>query len=145
MTERFEKVILPWLYKWEGTSYENDPDDPGGETRYGIDKRSHPKEDIKNLTSQRAASIYWRDYWTKYHCGEYPEPFDWVYFNACANCGSARAIQLRKESGNDANRFLNAQSAFYRRLALARPVSQKYLKGWLNRVSDLRIAAGVKA
>src|SRR6266700_2325053 len=46
--------------------YSNDPDDPGGETNYGIDKRSHPDVDIKNLTEAQAIDIYYTDYWQKY-------------------------------------------------------------------------------
>ena len=30
--------------------YVNDPDDPGGETNYGISKRSYPDVDIANIT-----------------------------------------------------------------------------------------------
>lgn len=36
--------------------------DPGGETKYGISKRSYPHEDIKNLTKERAKEIYLRDF-----------------------------------------------------------------------------------
>lgn len=43
--------------------YVNDPQDPGGETKFGISKRSYPKEDIKNLTIERAREIYMRDFW----------------------------------------------------------------------------------
>lgn len=44
--------------------YVCDPQDPGGETKYGISKRAYPNEDIKNLTMESAKFLYQRDYWT---------------------------------------------------------------------------------
>jgi len=43
--------------------YVNDPRDPGGETQWGISKRSYPAVDIKHLTLQGAKAIYYRDFW----------------------------------------------------------------------------------
>lgn len=43
--------------------YVNDPDDPGGETNFGISKRSYPNIDIKSLTRAGAKEIYRRDFW----------------------------------------------------------------------------------
>lgn len=43
--------------------YSNDPHDPGGETNFGISKRSYPHLDIKTLTREDAITIYERDYW----------------------------------------------------------------------------------
>jgi len=43
--------------------YSNDPKDPGGETNWGISKRSYPHVDIKNLTKEGAKEIYMRDFW----------------------------------------------------------------------------------
>jgi len=43
--------------------YVNDPSDPGGETKWGISKRSYPQLDIKNLTRDQAAVIYYKDFW----------------------------------------------------------------------------------
>jgi hypothetical protein len=143
MTPRFLNPIIPWLFKWEGTKYTNDPDDPGGETRYGIDKRSHPKEDIKNMTAARASQIYWDEYYEKYRCGNLPEPMDWILFNACVNCGWGRASKLLIESKGSPAGFLKAQADFYRRLAAARPKSKKFLKGWLNRTNDLAKVTGL--
>lgn len=137
MTTRFLKEIISWLFKWEGTKYENDPDDPGGETRYGIDKRSHPEEDIKNMTAQRATQIYWDEYWMKYRCDHMSPPMDWILFNACVNCGWKRASKLLIESQSNPVKYIKAQAAFYRRLVALKPVAKKYLKGWLNRLNDL--------
>lgn len=43
--------------------YVNDPADPGGETNWGISRRSYPSLDIKNLTREDAKAIYKRDFW----------------------------------------------------------------------------------
>lgn len=143
MTTQFLKQIIPWLIRWEGSKYENDPDDPGGETRYGIDKRSHPKEDIRNLTEERATQIYWDDYYMKYRCDHMRSPMDWVLFNACVNCGWKRASKLLIESQGIPSRYLKAQADFYRRLVALRPASKKYLKGWLARLNDLAKTTGI--
>ena len=43
--------------------YSNDPLDPGGETNWGISKRSYPNVDITNLTRAEAKVIYREDFW----------------------------------------------------------------------------------
>lgn len=53
--------VLDRLIKREG-GYVNDPNDRGGETKYGISKRSYPDVDIKNLTIPKAKAIYIRDF-----------------------------------------------------------------------------------
>jgi len=39
------------------------PGDFGGETNWGISKRSYPNVDIKNLTKEGAKEIYYKDFW----------------------------------------------------------------------------------
>ncbi|XHR28505.1 MAG: glycoside hydrolase family 108 protein [Chthoniobacteraceae bacterium] len=137
-SKRFS-AFMPFIFKWEG-GYDNDPDDPGGETKYGIDKRSHPNVDIRALTREGAMEIYWRSYWVRYGCEWLAEPVGEVFFNACVNCGATRAQALLEAAPipHTPGGFLDAQEAFYRRLADARPSLRKYLKGWLNRTGDLR-------
>ena len=135
MTNRFLK-LMPFIFKWEG-GYDNDPDDPGGETNYGIDRRSHPNVDIKNLTRDDARQIYWIEYWVKHRCGEYEAPLGEVFFNACVNCGPGRALKILR-THRTAPDYLDEQEAYYRRLVKATPGSQKFLKGWLNRTRDFR-------
>lgn len=43
--------------------YVNDPADPGGETNWGVSRRSYPSVDIKNLTREGAKYLYLRDFW----------------------------------------------------------------------------------
>lgn len=145
MTERFKKIVIPFTFKWEGTKLDLHPDDPGNYsngklvgTKYGIDARSHPYEDIKNLTAERAMEIYWNEYWMKCACDDFDCPMSFIFFNCCVNCGVGRANKILKLTGRNPKKFLDEQDAFYRRLADARPSSKKFLKGWLNRTSDLR-------
>jgi len=142
MTSRFKNEIVPWIFKWEGTEYENDKDDPGGATKFGIDQRSHPHVDIKNLSASEATSIYWTEY-CNLHCDEYAPQFDWIFFNCCVNCGIGRATKIKAQSGLDGSKFLNIQDSFYKSLAESRPSSKKYLKGWLARTQDLRKVTGL--
>ena len=130
---------MPFIFKWEG-GYDNDPDDPGGETKFGIDKRSHPNVVIRNLTKESAMDIYWREYWQRNGCEAMPSPLGEVFFNCCVNCGAGRARRILAgvEHEGAAGGFLDLQEAYYRRLANARPVLEKFLKGWLNRTADLR-------
>jgi hypothetical protein len=135
--------FMPFILEWEG-GYDNDPDDPGGETKYGIDKRSHPRENIKALTRERATEIYWADYWLKNGVDDIPFPFGEVQFNCNVNCGPGRTTKiLAAISPDTSERFLDEQEAFYRRLVAARPRSRKYLKGWLNRTNALRRKLGL--
>ena len=54
-----------WMDKPDG-AYTNDPKDPGGETKYGIAKSSHPNIAIQDLTLVQALEIYYQDYWIKF-------------------------------------------------------------------------------
>lgn len=55
----FDLLLTP---TYEG-GYSNDLRDPGGETKYGISKRSYPHLDIKTLTRAQVKPIYRADFW----------------------------------------------------------------------------------
>ena len=57
----FDRAIT-FVLAQEG-GYVNDPNDPGGETNFGISKRAYPDVDIAGLTAEAAKGIYKRDYW----------------------------------------------------------------------------------
>lgn len=71
--------------------YVNDPADPGGETKFGISKRSYPDEDIPNMTLERAKLLYRRDYWDRMHCAAMHPSIGFALFDAGVNCGCERA------------------------------------------------------
>jgi lysozyme family protein len=64
LTSKFLRCI-EFVLGHEG-GYVNDVQDPGGETRYGISKRSFPNVDINNLTLNAAKEIYFIHWWDRY-------------------------------------------------------------------------------
>jgi lysozyme family protein len=148
VTAYFKNKVIPFLWEHEGTAYEDDPDDPGNTgskyrgTKYGIDARSHPNVDIKNLTSEQATDIYWSE-WIKDGCEHLPVPLDWLFFDACVNCGVGRAQQFLTESAKNPKKFQQERIDFYNRLADQKPRLAKFRKGWISRVIDLSKVAGV--
>lgn len=84
--EAFERLI-----GHEG-GYVNDRRDPGGETKYGISKRSYPREDIASMTLDRAKSIYRRDFWAPAGCDLVPEALRFDLFDMAVNSGPKKAV-----------------------------------------------------
>lgn len=68
--------------------------DPGGETKFGISKRSYPDVDIKNLTIDQAKAIYRRDFWAAIRCDDLPEKVRFQLFDTAVNSGAGQAIKL---------------------------------------------------
>lgn len=80
--------------------YVNHPDDPGGETKYGITKRSYPKENIRALTLERAKEIYRRDFWEPVRADELPYVVAFNLFDAAVNSGRGQAVRwLQRAAG----------------------------------------------
>lgn len=121
---------MEFVLKWEG-GYSNDPDDPGGETRWGISKRAYPSLDIASLTKEEAIAIYERDYWQKIGGDLLPPAMGLVAMNAAVNCGVSRARKWLDASGGNWREFLHLQLTHY---ALLR--NRLFLQGWLNRTLD---------
>lgn len=86
-----------WLIGHEG-GYVNDPRDPGGETKFGISKRSYPAEDIKGLTLERAKAIYRRDFWGVAGCDAVPDAMKFDLFDMAVNSGPVTAIKTLQRS-----------------------------------------------
>lgn len=162
MTPRFLRWF-EWLMTWEGEVYENDPDDAGGATKFGIDQRSHPNENIRSLTRDRAKQIYWDEYWSPVKAEQLSPGVGEVVANIGVNSGKGRATRWLQaavgvvQDGNIgpktlaaaaafdpktlAKKLLDRHESFYKEIAVGR--NAKFLKGWLNRNNSLRKFVGV--
>jgi lysozyme family protein len=137
--------------------YVNDPDDPGGETKYGISKKAYPKVDIKHLTLDDAVEIYKNDYWLPAKVEQLPEGLQGQYFDMVVNQGKVKSARILQRACNGKNknkiavdgqvgpktikataklepeRLMAYRLMEYARLALTRPELEKYYYGWVKR------------
>lgn len=120
------------------------PDDPGGETNFGISKRAYPNLDIKTLTRSDAIAIYYADYWVPLGCHRLPRALAFQVFDAGVNHGQRRALEwlaLADFAPSVAGKVLTFNKLrleFYTGLKAFR----SFGKGWTKRVvANLRYAA----
>lgn len=162
-SSRFEKAFAN-LIKEEG-GYVNHPNDKGGETKYGISKRSYPRLDIKHLTLNQAKDIYKKDFWDAIKGDELPS--DEVACEAleqAVNMGIKTAVsflqvvcvsegnidmvvdgRMGKQTLQALNRITPSfilvaikalAIAHYLKLAREEPPMKVFLKGWIKRVTS---------
>jgi lysozyme family protein len=151
--EAFEKLI-----GHEG-GYVNDPRDPGGETKYGISRRSYPGEIIRTMTLERAKEIYLRDYWGRAGCDAVPVDVRFDLFDMAVNSGVSAAIKTLQRTVGAADdgvlgpatlqalqsmptmrvvmRFNGARLQFMSAL----PTWPAFGRGWANRIAQNLMAA----
>lgn len=157
MRSNFEACLAQVLAHEGG--YVNDPHDPGGETNYGISKRSYPKENIKGMTRARASEIYRRDYWNAVRGDDLPAGLDLVAFDAAVNSGVSRgakwvqravgAVQdgkigpetIRLSNVIDPRQAVNQACDHRLQFLQGLPGWARYKNGWSRRVSEVRAAA----
>ena len=159
MYTKFDEII-DIVLEHEG-GYVNDPDDPGGETKYGISKKAYPDEDIKELTVERAKELYKRDYWDRYRTGDLPDRLRHIYVDMCINMGGGRAIKILQEACNSKNsnkidvdggmgpmtikssasveefRLRAFRVLYYAELIMKKPNLAKYWVGWFRRSCEV--------
>lgn len=73
--------------------YVDNKNDPGGETNWGISKRSYPDVDIKNLTIDGAKEIYLRDFWKRINADSLPDGVAYQLFDFAVNSGIETAVR----------------------------------------------------
>ena len=160
--ESNEEKIMPFYQEItkvigrEG-GYVNDPDDPGGETKYGISKKAYPKIDIKNLTLDDAVEIYKDEYWLPAKVEWLPDKLQGQYFDMVVNQGISKSVKILQRACNGKNkdkievdgkigpntikaarklepdRLRAYRIMEYSRLAITRPKLEKYYYGWFRR------------
>lgn len=125
-SEDFNRAI-DFTLKWEG-GYVFNPQDPGGETNFGISKRSYPWLNIATLTEQHAMLIYYIDYWKD--LDKYSWPKNCILFDIGVMTGVAHASTFREL---DPAKILVMQ---YKYLANINSFPT-FGRGWVRRTTDL--------
>lgn len=78
--------------------YVNNPKDPGGETNWGISKRSYPAVSIKELTRNQAVALYHRDFWIRAHCEELSDGAGYQLLDSAVNSGIGQSIRFMQRA-----------------------------------------------
>lgn len=94
------KWAIEFVLCWEGR-YVNHPDDPGGETNFGIAQRGHPEVDIAGLTREKALAIYRADYWDRLGLDEFSPAIAAVLMDTAVNLGRSGAVKILQRAIND--------------------------------------------
>lgn len=155
------------VLKHEG-GYVFNPKDPGGETKYGISKKSFPAEDIKNLTEARAKEIYYQKFWLPNSFDKLTDPeiaaaaLDTVvnhgrgaYLIQEAAQGIGLPLSVDGKIGPDTVHALNTvvpklylnslfevREAYYKKLVQGNPSLAQFLPGWMTRISKWQTSTG---
>jgi lysozyme family protein len=75
--------------------YVNNPNDPGGETIYGITKRDHPDLwAVGRPTIEQAKIRYQTQYWAPVKADQLPWPLSLYLFDTAINQGPGTAIKI---------------------------------------------------
>jgi|TARA_Y100000310_G_scaffold336515_1_gene421289 lysozyme family protein len=140
--------------------YVNDPNDAGGETKFGISKRAFPETNILDLTKADAIKIYWEYYWQKYKIEMLPVHLQGITFDMVVNKGR-RGVKILQEATNSKNKgkkdslismdgYIGRMTAgacehlevdrlvafnvlHYAKLVLNKPTQMKFWFGWFRR------------
>lgn len=83
--------------------YVNNPADPGGETKWGISKRSYPTLNIKELTRDDAVAIYKRDFWDRINAAELYDGVAYQTLDFAVNSGIGTAVRALQRALNVAD------------------------------------------
>ena len=158
MLVEFNDIIEVVLHHEGG--YVNDPDDPGGETNFGVAKRSHPDVDIANLTKDGAKEIYKEHYWDKNKVESLSEELRHIYFDMCVNQGRGRAVKILQKAANAKGANLKVDGGmgpmtiaamdgvelqrvrayrvkYYADLVTRKPDLEKFYFGWFRRALEV--------
>jgi lysozyme family protein len=150
------EAALQRVLRWEG-GLVDDPNDPGGLTKFGISQRSYPQLDIRTLTLDQAGHIYRRDYWDGVGGTFFVDQrLAAAVFDAAVNHGVMRAskmlqlivgtepdgivgpITLRAVNSSNADdvrlRFLLKRIDFMTDIVQRNWTQRRFLVGWINRV-----------
>lgn len=150
-------VYFDRLIGHEG-GYVNHPQDKGGETIWGITKATAREYgytgSMKNMSRETAKRIYYKGFWCRYQCDQFPDALAWQFFDCAVNHGFGNACRMlqralkvaddgiigsitlaaiKRQPETQILLLLNAERLmFYTKLS----TFKTFGKGWVRRVAE---------
>ena len=145
--DKYFFTALKNVLKSEG-KYVNNPNDKGGPTNMGITqdtyddfcKRNGLKtKDVKNLSTNEAMQVYYKDYWVKTGLDKEEDPIKaLILFDTATLHGRGRTKEFYKKSNGDLNKFLDLREKHYIKKVESDPTQKEFFNGWINRNNRLK-------
>lgn len=159
--------LMPFILKWEG-GYVNDPDDKGGATNRGVTlatfRHYYGSEktaaQLRNLTNHQWLTIFKDGYWDRWKADQILNQnlanilVDWVWASGVHGIkipqrllnveadGKVGPITLTALNSKEPEPFFKeiqaARIKFVENICEKDPTQLKFLKGWINRINDLK-------
>jgi lysozyme family protein len=98
LTPEVEAGLIGTRDQRRAVGYVNDPDDNGGETKFGVAKNANMDLDIANLTWDQAKTVYFKRYWLNGSCDKLPNRVGVLHFDGCVNHGVGRANKFLQQA-----------------------------------------------
>ena len=166
-------TALEFTLRWEGGYVNHPADPGGatnkGVTKKVYDSYRHGKglspNDVRSITDTEVHDIYKNGYWARANCPILAVDLDTVQFDTAVNMGVGRAIKFIQKStgcvadgawgpktaaavagcdlGKTLKVYCDTREAFYGGLVRRRPKMKVFMKGWMNRLNDLRGFVGL--
>lgn len=87
--------------------YVNHPQDPGGETNWGVTKRTAVANgytgSMRAMTRNQAIEIYRKAFWQRYHADKMLDAVAFQFFDACINHGYGNAARMLQRAAGVAD------------------------------------------
>lgn len=161
------KLITEFFLKWEG-GYANHPLDKGGPTNmgitigtfrmfFGLDKTV---EDLKNMTEEQWFQVFKKGFYDKCKAEKIEDDYiALLVCDFCWNSGVKNAIKqiqkclgctqdgivgpitlglLNNKDEDVFNKLWEMRKNFFIRIVTINPYQEVFLKGWLNRLRDIK-------
>ncbi|MCK9441794.1 MAG: hypothetical protein M0Q13_10280 [Methanothrix sp.] len=168
MNELFTKTALPLVLKYEGGYVNDPDDKGGATNKgvtqkvYDLYRKSNKLElqSVRYIINKEIEDIYYNEYWVAGKCNDLPNKVAIAHFDTCVNSGIKRGSKILQKAagviddgiiGNQTliavkryaetvlmNRYLDERIRFLNRIVESNPTQNKFLRGWLNRVENLR-------
>ena len=138
--------MLGQVLGYEG-GFSDHPLDNGGATNYGITEATYraytgdPNADVRNITKEEAAQIYYTNYYQASGAEEYAKNGDSAYafavFDAAVNHGVGAAQKMDSQAGGDVDKFMEIRKQKYISIVANNPSQAVFEEGWQNRWNNV--------
>lgn len=128
--------------------YVNHPNDSAGETNYGVSNKVYrefresvemPTQSVLYIEMEEVKTIFKYNYWLPAGCDKIEDgKYACVLADLCYNSGLKRASAFNKLAKGNIETLFKLREEFYNKIVKNNPSQKVFLKGWLNRIADLR-------